>query len=145
MQLLLKNEKVIRTVMRYEPKKNGRCKCRLVVRGDMEPDEWFNTPTDSPTAMSSTIKTLLACGSLEVDVRNDITSAGDVDRAFCKSLLFGPEDRKRFVCHRCHKTGDLWVWELRGGVYGQKDAAIRWWNTFADWMTTPTDKGGMGF
>ena len=37
------------------------------------------------------------------------------------------------------------VWELRGGVYGQKDAAIRWWNTFADWMTTPTDNGGMGF
>jgi len=144
-QAVMKNEKVIRMVMRYEPKKNGRCKCRLVVRGDMEPDEWFNTPTDSPTAMASTIKTLLACGSLEVDVRNDITSAGDVDRAFCKSLLFGPEDRKRFVCHRCHKTGDLWVWELRGGVYGQKDAAIRWWNTFAEWMTTPTDKGGMGF
>ena len=57
---------------------------RLVVRGDMEPDEWFNTPADSPTAMTSTTKTLLACGSLEVDVRNDITSAGDVDRAFCK-------------------------------------------------------------
>ena len=92
-------------VMGYEPKKNGRCTCRLVVRGDMEPDEWLNTPTDSPTTMSSTIKTLLACGPLEVDARNDITSAGDVDRAFCKSLLFGPEDRRRFVCHRCHKTG----------------------------------------
>ena len=144
-QEVLKNETVIRMVMRYEPKKNGRCKCRLVVRGDMEPDEWFNTPTDSPTAMSSTIKTLLACGSLEKNVKDDITSAGDVDRAFCKSILFGPQDRRRFVCHRCHKTGDLWVWELRGGVYGQKDAAIRWWNTFADWMTTPTANGGMGF
>ena len=79
-QAVMKNEKVIRMVMRYEPKKNGRCKCRLVVRGDMEPDEWFNTPTDLPTAMSSTIKTLLACGSLEVDVRNDITSAGESRR-----------------------------------------------------------------
>ena len=99
-QEVLKNETVIRMVMRYEPKKNGRCKCRLVVRGDMEPDEWFNTPTDSPTAMSSTIKTLLACGSLEQNVKDDITSAGDVDRAFCKSILFGPQDRRRFVCHR---------------------------------------------
>ena len=57
-QAVLKNETVTRMVMLYEPKKNGRCKCRLVLRDDMEPDEWLNTPTDSPTAMSSTIKTL---------------------------------------------------------------------------------------
>ena len=66
----------------------------------MAPDEWLNTPTYSPTAMSSTIKTLLhvACGSLEVDVRNDITSAGDlddfIDRAFCKRLKAYCSDRK---------------------------------------------------
>ena len=30
-QEVLKKETVIRMVMRYEPKKNGRCKCRLVV------------------------------------------------------------------------------------------------------------------
>ncbi len=21
-----------------------------------------------------------------------------------------------YVCHRCHKTGDLWIWELRGAI-----------------------------
>ncbi len=75
--------------------------------------------------MPSTIKTLLACGSLEKNVKDDTTSVGDVDRAFCKkSILFGPEDRRRFVCHRCRKTGISGstlglghVWELRGGVY----------------------------
>ena len=103
----LKREIVIRMVMRYEQTKNGRCKCRLIERGDMEPDEWFNTLTGSPTAMSSTIRTLLAFGSLENNVSDDINSAGDVDRAFCKSMLFRPEGRRRFVCHCCHKTRDL--------------------------------------
>ena len=37
---VIKNEKVIGMRMNPEPKKGGRCKMRLLVRGDLEPKEW---------------------------------------------------------------------------------------------------------
>ena len=62
---VLKEEKVVSLRMNPEPKKGGRKKMRLIVKGFMEPPEW-DGQTDSPTAMSSTIRQLIAMGRPKV-------------------------------------------------------------------------------
>ena len=47
--------------MNPEPKKTGRNKMTAIVKGFMEPPEW-DGKTDSPTAMSSTVRQLIAMG-----------------------------------------------------------------------------------
>ena len=96
---VMAHETVIRLMMRYEPKSGGRCKCRLVARGDMEPKEWFDS-TDSPTALPSSIKTLVACGNNYGFLEDDEISIGDISIAFLKANSFSPEDRARWVAYR---------------------------------------------
>ena len=62
---VMKDEKVVSLRMNPEPKKTGRNKMRLIVKGFMEPPEW-DGKTDSPTAMSSTVRQLIAMGRAEV-------------------------------------------------------------------------------
>ena len=69
---VMKNEKVVRLRMNPEPKKGGRKKCRLLVRGDLEPKEW-DGKTDSPTALASTVKMLRGTMGMAVPcVRNGV-------------------------------------------------------------------------
>ena len=63
-------------------------------RGDMEPKEWFDS-TDSPTALPSSIKTLVACGNNYGFLEDDEISIGDISIAFLKANSFSPEDRAR--------------------------------------------------
>ena len=58
----MKEEKVVPLRMNPEPKKDGRKKMRLIVKGFLEPASW-DDKTDSPTAMSSTIRQLVAMGA----------------------------------------------------------------------------------
>ena len=83
---VMKEEKVVSLRMNPEPKKTGRNKMRLLVKGFMEPPEWDGR-TDSPTAMSSTVRQLIAMGRAEVidgdlymDV-DDVLSIGDITTA----------------------------------------------------------------
>ena len=79
---VMKDEKVVSLRMNPEPKKTGRNKMRLIVKGFMEPPEW-DGKTDSPTAMSSTVRQLIAMGKAEVidgDLYmeiDDVISIGD--------------------------------------------------------------------
>ena len=57
-----KEEKIVPLRMNPEPKKGGRKKMRLLVKGFLEPTEW-DGKTDSPTVMSSTIRQLIAMGA----------------------------------------------------------------------------------
>ena len=66
---VLKSEKVVPLRMNPEPKKDGRKKCRLLVKGFLEPKEW-DSKTDSPTVLASTVKQLIAMG-LEIEVVHD--------------------------------------------------------------------------
>ena len=102
-------------MVRYEPKSGGRCKCRLVARGDMEPKEWFDT-TDSPTALPSSIKTLVACGNNYGFLDDDEISIGDISIAFLKANSFSPEDRARWVAFRADRVAELKLWRLTGGL-----------------------------
>ena len=66
---VLKQEKVVPLRMNPEPKKDGGRKMRLLVKGFLEPKEW-DSKTDSPTVLASTVKQLIAMG-IEVDVVHD--------------------------------------------------------------------------
>lgn len=68
---VMKTEKVVKLRMNPEPKKNGRKKMRLLLKGFMEPHEWTGK-SDSPTVLASTVKMLVAMSSdlgLGVDLR----------------------------------------------------------------------------
>ena len=56
---VMKEEKVVPLRMNPEPKKGGRTKMRLLVKGFLEPASW-DDKTDSPTVMSSTIRQMVA-------------------------------------------------------------------------------------
>ena len=120
--------------MNPEPKKDGRCKMRLLVKGFMEPKEW-DTIKDSPTALASTIKTLVAMGLMsQEDVDSNVISVGDISTAFLFSKEYAPDDRPRYVGYKAHKHAKLRVFQLLGPLYGQRDASHRWWETLSEWL-----------
>ena len=70
---------------------------RLIVKGFMEPPEW-DGKTDSPTAVSSTVRQLIAMGKAEVikgdlymDI-DDVIAIGDMSTAFLFGKEYGPDD-----------------------------------------------------
>ena len=101
---VLKHEKIVPLRMNPEPKKDGNRKFRLIVKGFLEPKEW-DSKTDSPTVLASTVKQLIAMG-LEIEVVHDhaadpddedVISVGDIASAFLVGKEYGPEDRPRYV------------------------------------------------
>jgi hypothetical protein len=99
----------------------------------MEPKEWFDT-TDSPTALPSSIKTLVACGNNYGFLDDDEISIGDISIAFLKANSFSPEDRARWVAFRADRVAELKLWRLTGGLYGQRDCGLRWYKTLVEWL-----------
>ena len=95
---IMKEEKVVSLRMNPEPKTDGRKKMRLLVKGFMEPPEW-DGKTDSPTAMSSSIRQLIAMGKAEIvegDLYmeiDDVISIGDITTAFLFGKEYGPDER----------------------------------------------------
>ena len=93
----MKEEKVVSLRMNPEPKKTGRTKMRLIVKGFMEPPKW-DGKTDSPTAISSTVRQLIAMGRAEVidgDLymeADDALSIGDISTTFLFGKEYGPDD-----------------------------------------------------
>ena len=125
--------------MNPEPKKGGRKKMRLLVKGFLEPPEW-DGQTDSPTAMSSTVRQLIAMGTAEVvdgDVYlevEDCISIGDISTAFLFGREYGPGDRPRYVKYKPYPGAHTRVFRLKGPLYGQRTAPYVWWDTLSEWM-----------
>ena len=121
---LVKEEKIVKLRMNPEPKKDGRAKMRLLVKGFMEPKEW-DTIKDSPTAVASTVKTLVAMGMLPDDVAcDDVISVGDISTAFLFAKEYGPDDKPRYVGYKAHKHAPLRIFQLLGPLCGQRDYTI---------------------
>ena len=87
---VLKDEKVVPLRMNPEAKYEGgilqRLKMRLIVKGFLEPKEW-DSKTDSPTAMTSTVRQLVAMGVVPTsngmtDTEDDGISVGGISTAF---------------------------------------------------------------
>ena len=93
---------------------------RLIVKGFLEPASW-DDKTDSPTAMSSTIRQLIAMGAPlrivdgdlyldmddEYDVEDDVISIGDIRTAFLFGKEYGPDDRPRYVSYRPYQGSGM--------------------------------------
>jgi hypothetical protein len=136
---VLKHKKVVGLRMNLEPKKDGRRKCRLIVKGFLEPKEWSGA-TDSPTVMASTIKMLVAMGIDTEDMYietedDDVISIGDISQAFLVADGYGSEDQERYVKYQAYKGGPVRVFQLTGPLYGQRDAGYKWYETLTAYLS----------
>ena len=130
---VLNDEKAPRLRMNPELKDDGRIKMRMLVMGHCEPREWTDGMSlDSPTPASSSVKMMLAMSD-ETEEEEEI-SVGDVATAFLKGDEYGDKDRPRYVVYREFRNSKLRVFKLRGSLYGQRDAPVRWYATFARWL-----------
>ena len=57
----------------------------------------------------------------------------DVATAFLKGDGCNESDRPRYVACRQYRGSKLRVFRLKGSLYGQRDAPIRWFKTIRDW------------
>ena len=135
---VMKHSKVVKLRMNPEPKKNSRKKMRLILKGYMEPAEWTGK-SDSPTAMASSIKMLVAMGVDPQDIDivsldDDVISAGDISTAFLLADDYDPGDMPRYVGYKPYKGAKLRVFQLLGPLYGQRDAGYRWWESISNWL-----------
>ena len=135
---VLKTQKVVKLRMNPEPKKDGRLKMRLLLKGFLEPKEWTGR-TDSPTVMASTVRTLVAMGTDESDPdiageADDVVSAGDITGAFLVGDGYAPGEMPRWVGYRPYKGAHMRVFQLLGPLYGQRDASYRWWESLSTWL-----------
>ena len=95
-RVMVPERNLIRMRMNPEPKKDGRKKMRLLVRGDTEPAEWNEGRClDSPTVMASTMKMIIALHD-EGDEEEEV-SIGDISTAFLTSPSYSEGERKRYV------------------------------------------------
>jgi hypothetical protein len=115
-----------------------RLKMRLIVRGDTEPRHLFEgVATDSPTPMASSMRLMIALEDEEYDSDDgecEELALGDVGTAFLKGDEYSTDEPVRWVAYKAHKNARLRVFKLKGSLYGQVDAPIRWFNTVVDWM-----------
>jgi hypothetical protein len=130
---VLREEKAVRLRMNPEPKDDGRLKMRLLARGDCEPAEWTaNMSLDSPTPASSSIKMMVAMSD-ETEEEEEL-SLGDITTAFLKGEDYKPTDRPRYVAYQQYRGASLRVFKLRGSLYGQRDAPVRWHKSMVKWL-----------
>ena len=135
---VMKHEKVVKLRMNPEPKKCGRKRMRLLLKGFLEPKEWTGR-SDSPTVMPSIVKTIIAMGTDETDPdikseQDDVTSVGDITGAFLLADGFGIHEMLRWVGYRPYKGAHMRVFQLLGPLYGQRDASYRWWESLSAWL-----------
>ena len=96
---VMKSKKVVKLRMNPEPKKDGRKRMRLLLKGFLEPREWTGK-SDSPTVLPSTVKTLVAMDTDEKDAnikceQDDVVSAGDITGAFLLAEEYAPGEEPR--------------------------------------------------
>jgi len=108
--------------MLLEPKKDGRRKGRLVVRGDMEPGSWTTGPTDSPVASGEAVRTLIFSGEISGEAET-LAMCDDAKNAFRQTQPFGPDDPERFVACEAHKHAKLRVFKMLSSQHGCTDAS----------------------
>ena len=135
---VLKHCKIVKLRMNPEPKKNGRRKMRVLLKGYMEPQDWTGK-SDSPTAMASSIKMLISMGVDSddtdiVDLDDDVISAGDVETTFLVCDEYGPGEIPRWIGYKPYPGAKLRMFQLKEPLYGQQDASYRWWESISEWL-----------
>ena len=128
---VLNTHRVVRLRMNYEPKRDARCKFRCIVMGHTEPREWSEGGTDSPVASTESVRILVFSGNQD---QEEVLAACDIDTAFLQGMEYGPGDKPRYVAIKMYKGAPLRVYKLRGSLYGQREASMRWYKTLAPFL-----------
>ena len=123
--------------MNPEPKKDGRKKMRLLVRGDTQPEHWTKGPTDSPVASGESIRMLIFGG--EASDEEETIATIDVKSAFRQSQPFGADEDPKYVAYAPYKGAPLRVFRLLSSLYGMVDASMRFYKTLVPYFL------GLGF
>mgnify|MGYP001452849496 CR=1 FL=1 len=118
----------------------GRSKMRWLVLSYMQAGN--NTNTDAPTLTDSTVKMLVAMGTIEGEPKSDCgvpsdcgvhydfapetdeISTGDIATAFLQGYNFDVELEKQYVGLRAYPGAELDVWEYDGPIYGDETAPM---------------------
>ena len=89
--------------------------------------------TDAPVAKSSSVKSMVAAVDEDED-NPEVIAMGDVRTAFLQAYRFGADEKTKYVVLRLGKNVPWKVYKLLGPLYGQRDAPLRWYETFKDFM-----------
>jgi hypothetical protein len=131
----LREERPISMRMNPEPKKDGRCKMRWLVMGNLELKTTSGSKTDAPVISQAGIRTMVAMDEAEQDPEDTETiGVSDVSTAYIQGDKYGPEDGERFVKYKPYKGAEWRVYLMLGPVYGQRDAPMRWNATISKWL-----------
>jgi len=136
-ELKVAKQQAIRIRMQLEPKHDGRKKARLIMQGFREPKEWDGGATDSPVVAMSTIRTMMAMLRLPGGDVGETISAVDVSTAFLQAAEYDPEEPPRYVKYKAHAGAEEEYYRLRGPLYGQRSAPLRWYKTLREWLLAP--------
>lgn len=63
-----------------------------------------------------------------------IISSIDLISAFIQTEHYGPEEPPRYVSFKSHKNAKREYYRLKGPLYGQRDAPMRWYLTIQKWL-----------
>ena len=134
------NKKKVRLRMNPEPKQpsadypEGRLKMRLLAMGNLAPVEWdTGEPTDAPTVLSSSVRTLIAYA--DSSAAEDEVMVGDISGAF--NLADEYDDGiQRFAIWQPVRGGPYRVFRMKSPLYGTGDAPMKWHLTFNRWITS---------
>jgi hypothetical protein len=64
----------------------------------------------------------------------EVIALGDVRTAFLQAYRFGVDEKAKYVVLRLGKNVAWKVYKLLGPLYGQRNAPLRWYETFKDFM-----------
>ena len=67
---------------------------------------------------------------------DDVISVGDISQAFLVANDYEPGDQTRYVKYQAYKGGPVRVFQLKGPLYGQRDAGYKWYETLVEWLTS---------
>ena len=129
---------VVRLRMILEGKRDGRKKGRLILQGFREPWSWERgKPTDSPVAYMTTIRMMLFMAGLSSAIPSElrhVVSSRDISVAFLQADEFDKDDAPRYVSYKAWKKAATEVYRLKGGLYGQRSASRRFYETISRWL-----------
>ena len=80
--------------------------------------------------MASTVKMMIALQ--DAGDEPEELSIGDISTAFLTSPNYAEGSMKRYVGHREFKGGPLRIFELKGSLYGQRDAPQRFYESLRE-------------
>ena len=78
-------------------------------------------------ASAESARLLVFSGEQCEENEHEVIGAVDIDTAFLQGIEYGEGDRPRYVALKMYKGAPLQVFKLKGSLYGQREASMRWY------------------